>query len=457
MNKALPGPRGLPVIGSLHVLGRNPHLDFHRLAEQWGDIFALRMGSVQTVVLSNPALIEEAFAKPELNDRFNGMIMLTIFRGTDMGTAPYGDHWKKLARIANQNIVGRRQIDRLRGTHMAASIDRLVEEVARTAASGATISPVHLLSLTDARLVFRCVFGDIDVADEEYEDFLTFLRFFFRHGTTPFPADYLPWLRFVPSRLRSEAERQAVIRDRILARLIDRVRRRPGLDLAHPTCMMEELIACEEKERLSEETISLFATDIMITGSDTSGQTIAWLLLLLANRPALQERLHDEIDRAIAKGEIPRMEDHPRLPLLDATVRECMRFRTTVPLGAPHFSSAESVVGGYRIPAKAQVISNLYTVHHSTRYWQSPHEFLPERFLNLSDNPGAFMPFGAGRRACPGRRFAEVVMWLQAARLLHRFRFVLPRGRRDPIAEDEVFGLTVTPRAFELAVEERRF
>ena len=123
------------------------------------------------------------------------------------------------------------------------------------------------------------------------------------------------------------------------------------------------------------------------------------------------------------------MDDRTRLPYVFACLAESMRYRTIGPLGLPHKASEDAEIGGYLIPAGTQVLGNIYSIHHDPRYWDSPDEFIPERFLPQEDGSmsaaltsRAYLPFGTGHRRCPGRRFAETTVWLHITRMLHRLK-----------------------------------
>ena len=154
------------------------------------------------------------------------------------------------------------------------------------------------------------------------------------------------------------------------------------------------------------------------------------------------------------------MEHQGSLRYLHAAILESMRYRTVGPLGLPHKTIEDVEIDGYIIPKDAQVLGNIYAIHNDDRFWDSPDEFIPERFLFSEDGAppptltsGAFMPFGTGRRGCPGQGFAEIVIWLQACRLLHKYRFT-PRGA-SRLPEDEKFGLAVGPQPFVLDIARR--
>ena len=221
------------------------------------------------------------------------------------------------------------------------------------------------------------------------------------------------------------------------------------------------MLAQVEAGEIESDMVNDLCMDLLLAGTDTSAQTISWTLLLLANRPEVQAKVHEELDRVIGPDALPTVDDRTRLPYTFACLAESMRYRTIGPLAVPHKATEDTAVGGYRIPAGAQVLGNAYSIHHDPRFWNSPDEFIPERFMPQPDGSpaaaltgNAFIPFGTGHRRCPGRRFAETTVWLHLTRMLHRLRFGTPDGR--PLSEDEVFGLAISPKPYALRAERRR-
>ena len=220
------------------------------------------------------------------------------------------------------------------------------------------------------------------------------------------------------------------------------------------------MLAQEETGEIESDMINDLCMDLLIAGTDTSAQTINWTLLL-ANRPEVQAKVHEELDEVIGSDALPTVDDRTRLPYTFACLAESMRYRTIGPLAVPHQATEDTEVGGYLVPAGAQVLGNIYSIHHDPRFWDAPDDFVPERFLPQPDGTpavaltgNAFIPFGTGHRRCPGRRFAETAVRLQLTRMLHRLRFDTPDGR--PLSEAEVFGLAISPRPYALRVERRR-
>ena len=124
--KLPPGPRGLPVFGSLLDIRHDTHLAIDRLARRYGDICMMRLGSVPTVIISDADLLEEAFGKAELADRWVSEIMNILSEQKDLVLSPYGDHWRQMQRFANRELLSARNLNNVRERHMEIVVDDLV-------------------------------------------------------------------------------------------------------------------------------------------------------------------------------------------------------------------------------------------------------------------------------------------------------------------------------------------
>ena len=462
--KLPPGPRGLPVLGSLLEVRKDSHLAITRLSRRYGDVCLMWFGSVPTVVISHPELLREAFEKAELADRWVSEIMNILTDQKDLVIAPYGEHWRKMQRFANRELLSARTLATVRERHIEHVVDALVERVCDHADAGLPFAPGPALASSNSTLMFRAIFGRDEDNSREFlqqrDALLAYVDWIFGSPTSAKLVDYFPWLRFLPNRGLEEANRQKEIASTIIDSLVHTTWNLPGLDLSAPTCLVEVMLSRVEAGEITEEMTKDLCLDLMVAGIETSAQTVNWFLLIIGNRPEVQSKVHEELDRVIGRGALPTVEDRVRLPYLFACLAESMRFRTPGALGLPHKASVDTDLGGYRIPSGAQVLGNIHSIHHDSRFWDSPNEFIPERFLAQSDgspSPAltsmAYIPFGTGHRRCPGRRFAETAVWLHVTRLLHRLRFDAPNSTFLP--EDEVFGLSVSPKPYELQVSRR--
>ena len=462
--KLPPGPRGLPVFGSLLEIRHDTHLAIDRLAKRYGDVCLMRFGSVPTVVISDADLLHEAFGKAVLADRWASEIMNTLSKQKDLVMAPYGEHWRQMQRFANRELLSARNLNNVRERHIEGVVNDLVEQMGSMGEAGELVSPPLMTARSNSTLMFRSIFGREDDSSDEFQQeraaLLAYVNWIFSNATATNLADYIPWLRFLPNSALKEAVRQSEIGTAIITSLVEAARNRPGLDLSAPTCLVEVMLAQQDAGEISEDMTKDLCMDLLIAGTDTSAQTVNWFLLILANRPEIQARVHEELDRVIGRDALPTVDDRTRLPYLFACLAESMRYRTIGPFGLPHKASEDAEVGGYLIPAETQVLGNIYSIHHDPQYWDSPHEFIPERFMPQADgsmSPAltspAYLPFGTGHRRCPGRRFAETTVWLHITRMLHKLRFETPDG--SPLSEDEVFGLAISPKPYSLRVTRR--
>ena len=453
------------MFGSLLALRRDTHLAIDRLARRYGDICLLRFGNVPTVVISHPDLLQEAFGKPELADRWVSEIMDILSSGKDLVLAPYGDRWRQMQRFANRELLSARNLDNVRERYIEGIVNGLVDDMGAMGEAGELISPPVMVARSNSEIMFRSVFGRDEGGSGEFmqqrEALLDHVSWIFANANATNLADYIPWMKFLPNNAIREAIQQSEIGAAIINTLVEGARNRPGLDLSAPTCLVEVMLAEVETGEIESDMINDLCMDLLLAGTDTSTQTVSWTLLLLANRPEVQAKVHEELDRVIGPDTLPTVDDRTRLPYTFACLAESMRYRTIGPLAIPHKATEDIEIGGYRIPAGAQVLGNIYSIHHDPRFWDSPDDFIPERFLPQADGSpaaaltgNAFIPFGTGHRRCPGRRFAETSVWLHLTRMLHRLRFRTPGV--EPLSEDEVFGLAISPKPYSLRTERRR-
>lgn len=163
---------------------------------------------------------------------------------------------------------------------------------------------------------------------------------------------------------------------------------------------------------------------VMLTaGTDTSVSTMEWGLSLLLNNPKALTRAQKEIDNTIGQSRLLDDSDLPNLPYLHGIINETLRMYPAAPVLVPHESSAPCTVGGYHVPKGTMLLYNLWAVQNDPKLWDGPREFKPERFVDLEGQRDGFMlmPFGYGRRGCPGENLAMHVVGLALGSLIQCF------------------------------------
>ncbi|KAH7575159.1 hypothetical protein JRO89_XS02G0055900 [Xanthoceras sorbifolium] len=170
-----------------------------------------------------------------------------------------------------------------------------------------------------------------------------------------------------------------------------------------------------------------FIHGLILGGSDTTTGTLTWGLSLLLNNRHVLKKAQDELNLHVGKHRQVDESDIKNLIYLQAIVMETLRLYPAVPLSGPREAMEDCTIAGYHIPAGTRLVVNLWKLHRDPRIWLNPSEFVPERFLNEHANLDVrglqfeFLPFGSGRRKCPGISLALQVLHLTLARLLHAF------------------------------------
>lgn len=167
-----------------------------------------------------------------------------------------------------------------------------------------------------------------------------------------------------------------------------------------------------------------------MAGTDTSAGTIEWALSLMLNNPLILKKAQHEIASQVGYDRLIEESDLSYLPYLRCIVYETLRLYPAAPLLVPHESSKMCVVGGYTIPRGTMLLVNVWAIHNSPDYWAEPEEFRPERFEGVEKDDEQikykFMPFGLGRRACPGEGMAMRMVGLTLGSLLQCFEWKRP-------------------------------
>jgi cytochrome P450 len=187
--------------------------------------------------------------------------------------------------------------------------------------------------------------------------------------------------------------------------------------------------------------------NLFTAGTETTSSTIEWAMSLLLNHPEALKKAEAEIEAAVGASRLITMDDVPGLGYLQCVINETLRLYPVAPLLLPHESAADCTVGGYDVPRGTLLFVNAYAIHRDPAAWEEPDEFRPERFRDGKAEGRLMLPFGMGRRRCPGETLALRTAGLVLATLIQCFHW----DRIDDAEIDmtESGGLTM-PRAVPL-------
>lgn len=202
------------------------------------------------------------------------------------------------------------------------------------------------------------------------------------------------------------------------------------------SCAMDHIIDAQLKGEISEENVIYIVENINVAAIETTLWSMEWAIAELVNHPEIQHKIREEISDVLKGKEVTESNLH-ELPYLQATVKETLRLHTPIPLLVPHMNLEEAKLGGYTIPKESKVVVNAWWLANNPEWWKNPEEFRPERFFEEESGTEAvaagkvdyrFLPFGVGRRSCPGIVLAMPILGLIVAKLVSKFEMKPPNG-----------------------------
>ncbi|CAI0409716.1 unnamed protein product [Linum tenue] len=427
-----PGPWKLPVIGNLHQLNTGlPHRRLRELAQQHGPLMHLQLGETYFTVVSSPELAHEFLKAHDLNFASRPFLPsadIIFYNSRDIGYVAYGDYWKQMRKICALQLLSAKRVKSLRRVREE-EIARLVASITEPPAKPVNLSQM-LISLSNA-VTLRAAFGGKMLRKQD-EAILPVLQQILKAAGGLGLADIFPSSKFV--RLVSGLERKLKTlhetADGILEGIIaEHVARRREEDHQEED-LVDVLLNFVENQGLpfpfTNVEVKAVILDIFLAGSDSSSVTVEWAMSQLMNNPHTMEKAQKE----------------------KSVVKETFRLHPAAPLLLPREAQEAVVIHGHLIPAKTRVIINAWAIGQDPHHWDEPEKFNPERFADSSVEfmglDFQFIPFGAGRRICPGIQYGLAVIDLLLANLLYHFDWKLPDGiEPEGLDMSETFGATV--------------
>ncbi|KAI9437411.1 cytochrome P450 [Lactarius psammicola] len=443
-----PGPPSWPLIGNLlDVPKLSPWSAYAKMSKKYGDVMCLQVFGQVVIVLGSPTAIKD------LHERRGGLYVdRTPFPVFEI----MGVDWVFfLARVGKYWSEGRRLLNRSLRPGATALHRGLIEEKTRVFLGQLLTTPKGFrehIDLLQGRLVMRLTYGyDLKVNDKILippRRTSDIMGHFFLPGAAA--VNYLPFLRRLPSwvpwfkyePLASECREMA---RRMKDEPIEFVRNSMRDGTAIPSLATQylqeaDLLSGLERQQTVQAMEEILGT-MFQAGTETTASSITALFLALILYPEVQKRAQAELDSVVSRDRLPTFDDKPRLPYIEAISKEIIRWHVVVPLGIPHAPTDDDFYKGYFIPKGAVVVANAWGVLHDPELYPDPEAFNPDRFLNedgtFHDDPTIQLAFGAGRRICPGRHFAEATLFFVTASVLSVFNVTRAKdknGNEIPVA-----------------------
>ncbi|PIA26907.1 hypothetical protein AQUCO_08600056v1, partial [Aquilegia coerulea] len=457
-NQLPPGPFPFPIVGSLFKLGTEPHKSLAELSKIYGPLMALKLGNVTTIVVSSPTMAKEVLQK---NDKaFSSRTIPEAVRVLDnhkhsMIWLPASSKWRSLRKVSSSQLFTTQRLESNQGLRKK-KVEELLSYVGENCKNKCAVGIGQVAFSTILNLISNTVFSmDLTHLDSNYaQEFKSLVSIIMEEGARPNFVDYFPILRSIdPQRIKYRMEGHArkldeffdgIIKQRLESRKLSKSPRSSCSDFLDAILDYKQ----EDGFQLSDPDIRAMLRDIFAAGTDTTSSTVEWAMTELLRNPEKMTKAQSELNEMIDENKPIDEADIVRLPYLQAVVKETFRMHPPVPLLIPHKAESRVELCGYIVPKNTQVLINVWTMGRDPNIWENPTVFEPERFLKSNmDFKGQdfeLIPFGAGRRICPGLPLAYRMLYLMLASLLHAFNWKLEDGLKpEDMDMEERFGLTL--------------
>ncbi|KAK2971235.1 hypothetical protein RJ640_014243 [Escallonia rubra] len=390
-----PGPWKLPLIGNLHHLSVGlPHQTLSRLAEKHGPIMHLQLGEISTVLISSADVAQEALTTHDiaLVQRPRQMAYdLVPYNNVGVTFAPYGSYWKRLRKICAMQLLGPNRVESYRAIRQE-EVSKMMDSISSHASLGKAVNVRREALVLSNTLTARAAVGEIN---NDADEFISILSI------------------------------QTEVRFRIFLLLIF-----PSYEFLHWITGVRRVIV-ETRQKLDR---ILSNIDIFTAGNQNLAVVIEWAMAHVLKSPQVMEKAQTEVRQAFkAKGGKIEEREIQELPYMKSVIKETLRLHPPLPI-IQRETSDTCNVHGYEIPVKTQVLFNAWAINRDPKHWDDADSFRPERFLDSSlhwqGKNFEYIPFGAGRRICPGMTFAASIVEVVLANLLYHFDWKLPDGAR---------------------------
>ncbi|XP_027092262.1 cytochrome P450 81Q32-like [Coffea arabica] len=417
----------LPVLGHLLLIKKPLHRGLAKISDRHGPVLLLEFGSRPVLLVSSASAAEECLNKHDIVFANRPRLLAGKHLGynyTSMAWTSYGDHWRNLRRIASLEILSSHRLQTLHGIRVD-EVKLMLKRLFSASENKKSVDMRALFFELMLNVMMRMIAGKRYYGEnvgevEEARRFREIVEETMIIGGASNMGDFWPVLRWLKVGKKEKALRVLQEnRDQFVQELIKGFRSAKDAENgggdAEETgekkkTLIEVLLTLQQKEPeyYKDEIIRSLMLVLLAAGTDTSVGTMEWALSLMLNNPSTLEKAKAEIDRIIGKERLLDESDVANLPYLRCIISETLRMFPAGPIMLPHESSEECVVGGYRVPGGTMLIVNLWAIQNDSKNWEDPRKFKPERFEGLEGTRDGYklMPFGSGRRGCPGEGLA---------------------------------------------------
>ncbi|PON94076.1 Cytochrome P450, E-class, group I [Trema orientale] len=415
----------------------------------------LRIGQVPTVVVSSPEYAKEVMRTHDVVFAFRPRVLylqIMFYNSTSMGSAPYGEYWRRLRKIYREEVLSTKRVQSFRPIREKEMLN-LVEWIALNV--GSAINLTEKVQTLMYGIIYWAAFGK---RSRDHEEFISIVEEAIKISVGFELADLFPSFSFLAhliSRSRPKYERLKRRAARIIENIVKEHKENMSEGKSGESGTEEDLVDVLLKFHnngelgcsLTSDNLKAIIFEIFAAGGETAATTIDWAMVEMIRNPRVMKKAQDEIRKVFSRKEIVDETGISEMKYLKSVVKETLRLHTPAPL-SPRESRENCEINGYEIPAKTMIVTNTWAIGRDPKYWTEPESFIPERFLDssieFSGNHFEYIPFGAGRRICPGMSFGLINVQLLLAMLLYHFDWKLPNAmKHEDLDMTELCGVTL--------------
>ncbi|KAG7603413.1 putative cytochrome P450 [Arabidopsis thaliana] len=448
-----PGPPRLPIIGNLHQLGSKPQRSLFKLSEKYGSLMSLKFGNVSAVVASTPETVKDVlktFDAECCSRPYMTYPARVTYNFNDLAFSPYSKYWREVRKMTVIELYTAKRVKSFQNVRQE-EVASFVDFIKQHASLEKTVNMKQKLVKLSGSVICKVGFGislEWSKLANTYEEVI--------QGTMEVvgsfaAADYFPIIGRIIDRitgLHSKCEKVFKEMDSFFDQSIKHHLEDTNIkdDIIGLLLKMEKGETGLGEFQLTRNHTKGILLNVLIAGVDTSGHTVTWVMTHLIKNPRVMKKAQAEVREVIKNKDDITEEDIERLEYLKMVIKETLRINPLVPLLIPREASKYIKIGGYDIPKKTWIYVNIWAVQRNPNVWKDPEVFIPERFMHSEiDYKGVdfeLLPFGSGRRMCPGMGLGMALVHLTLINLLYRFDWKLPEGMNiEDVDLEESYGL----------------
>ncbi|KAM5555744.1 cytochrome P450 78A9 [Rosa sericea] len=429
----IPGPRGLPLTGSMSLMTGLAHRKIAAMAEACNAkrLMAFSLGQTRVIVTCNPDVAREILNSSVFADRPVKESAYSLMFNRAIGFAPYGVYWRTLRRISAAHLFCPKQIKASESQRSEIAS----QMVTMFGAQAQNLRVRETLKRASLNNMMCSVFGrkyELDSVSDEVEELKSLVDEGYDLLGKLNWSDHLPWLAdFDTQKIRFRCSELVPKVNRFVTRIISEHRARTG-DKSAPD-FVDVLLSLQGPDKLSDSDMIAVLWEMIFRGTDTVAVLIEWILARLVLHPEVQSAVHAELDKVVGRSRAVDESDVNEMVYLTAVVKEVLRLHPPGPLLSwARLAITDTTIDGRHVPQGTTAMVNMWSISRDPDVWADPLEFKPERFVaqkgemefSVFGSDLRLAPFGSGRRTCPGKVLGLTTVTYWVASLLHEYEWL---------------------------------